>query len=480
VDVVIQQTRHHFGFGAALSDWVLNEPKYAAYFTNHFEWAVFENETKWSEIEPYKDAASYATADAMYNFCISNNIRMRGHCIYWSVRQYIQEWVQDLAVTPDTLRHYMSNHLDNTVFRYREHFEHWDVNNEMLHGNFYSNIYGASIRPWMFERAHAVDPDAQLFVNDYGVLSYSDTATYVQQISGLMADGAPIHGIGAQCHMWELNPYLLLSRLDTLGELDLPVWCTEFDISQADETDRARQLEIFYRAAFSHPAVEGILMWGFWASNHWRGADAALVDADWSTNAAGEKYEALMESWTTETTLTANASGRIAFRGFHGSYILMASTNGGGSSFSLPLELPPAERACCRVIMLPHQDADHDGMPDAWEQVHGLNTGQNDAVADPDGDGVGNLNEYWAATIPTDCLSLPKLDMHTVNVQTNYLSYLADDTRFYQVEYRTNLISGSWLALSDVRRGSGGPVTLTNRQPAVRGYYRLRIQNGID
>ena len=31
---------------------------------------------------------------------------------------------------------------------------------------------------------------------------------------------------------------------------------------------------------YGHPAVEGILMWGFWAGAHWRGADAALVDLD--------------------------------------------------------------------------------------------------------------------------------------------------------------------------------------------------------
>ncbi len=40
-------------------------------------------------------------------------------------------------------------------------------------------------------------------------------------------------------------------------------------------------------------------------------------------------------------------------------------------------------------------DADHDGMPDAWEQSHGLNAGDPaDAHADADGDGYTNLEEY--------------------------------------------------------------------------------------
>ncbi len=40
-------------------------------------------------------------------------------------------------------------------------------------------------------------------------------------------------------------------------------------------------------------------------------------------------------------------------------------------------------------------DADHDGMPDAWETAHGLNPlDPADALADPDNDGLNNADEY--------------------------------------------------------------------------------------
>jgi chitinase len=45
-------------------------------------------------------------------------------------------------------------------------------------------------------------------------------------------------------------------------------------------------------------------------------------------------------------------------------------------------------------------DSDGDGMPDAWEQQHGLNPAANDADDDPDHDGVTNLNEYLGGTDP--------------------------------------------------------------------------------
>lgn len=46
-------------------------------------------------------------------------------------------------------------------------------------------------------------------------------------------------------------------------------------------------------------------------------------------------------------------------------------------------------------------DADHDGMPDAWELAHGLNPAVSDANGNPDGDALTNIQEYNAGTHPT-------------------------------------------------------------------------------
>jgi hypothetical protein len=50
------------------------------------------------------------------------------------------------------------------------------------------------------------------------------------------------------------------------------------------------------------------------------------------------------------------------------------------------------------------EDADGDGMPNAWEDAHGQLSPYNryDALFDYDGDGVMNVDEYHADTLPGD------------------------------------------------------------------------------
>ena len=54
-------------------------------------------------------------------------------------------------------------------------------------------------------------------------------------------------------------------------------------------------------------------------------------------------------------------------------------------------------------------DSDGDGMPDAWEVMHDLAVGVNDADEDPDQDGFSNIHEYLLDTDPQDPESHPTL-----------------------------------------------------------------------
>ena len=325
--IQVRQTKHQFAFGTAINGNVSN-PQYAGFVKTNFEWAVMENESKWYANEPSRSNVTYTAADTLTNFCYTNGIKLRGHCLFWAVDSTVQSWVTNLADAD--LRTHLTNRLNSAVNHFKGTFGAWDVNNEMLHGNYYGNRLGNGINSWMFQYARLLNTNLQLFVNDYNVVSGGETDAYKLQIQNLIASNAVVGGIGCQGHFGStIDPTLTEQRLDNLAQLNIPIWITEYDSLNADENVRADNLETLYRMAFSKPAVDGILMWGFWAGSHWRGSNAAIVNLDWTVNAAGLRYQSLLAQWTTTTNGTADAAGGFYFRGFHGDYDLTITPPGG-------------------------------------------------------------------------------------------------------------------------------------------------------
>lgn len=361
VNVQANQTRHHFAFGSMLNWQQMDNTDYLNFFKDHFEWAVMGNASKWYANEPYEDYVTYEKADAIYSFCSTNNIPMRGHCIFWAAENMVQDWVK--ALSGPELQLAVEDRLDSAVNHFKGKFLHWDVNNEMCNNSYFADRLGYSIRPWMFQAAFAIDPNCLMFLNDYNVINGGyNLSAFKQMAYDLAAQGAPIHGLGVQCHMTTgFSPATVKARFDSVAEVNLPIWVTEFDVSQPDENIRADELEDFYRVAFSHPSVEGILMWGFWEDAHWR-EDCHIVNSDWALNAAGVRYEAIMNEWTTNDSGVTDSNGTADFRGFYGTYDVTLSPGGAGSTvktieivpggpneFIIELDYMPAPADCQQV-----------------------------------------------------------------------------------------------------------------------------------
>jgi hypothetical protein len=191
-------------------------------------------------------------------------------------------------------------------------------------------------RVWMYVRANQLDPNCKLFVNEYTGNSFGgfDGTTYANYITTLQSKGAPIHGIGIQGHI--STPFddtaaqsYWTSVLKPLGTKGLPIWATEFDSDTTSDSQRATDLDNYYRICFSDPNVYGILMWGFMVGTTWRASGAwGLVDSSGNLNGAGTRYESLMSQWTTKTSSTTDSNGNASFRGFHGTYKITLSKTG--------------------------------------------------------------------------------------------------------------------------------------------------------
>jgi GH35 family endo-1,4-beta-xylanase len=328
VVVEIRQTRKAFPFGAAVSGTLVRNAQYREFFKSHFNWAVFENESKWYSNGRMPGRDDYAAADAMVQWCRENGIPVRGHCVFWEPEKWQPRWLAQLDETQ--LKAAVEHRIDNAVNHFRDAFVHWDVDNEMLHGSFFKDRLGDGIHVWMYKRARELDPAAKLFVNDFNILSVDqsfsevETDAYVADIRRLLAQGAPIDGVGIQGHIWSedilAHPEVVKQRLDKVATLGLPIWITEFDTADPDEKINADRLELVYRTAYSHPAVEGIMAWIFWAGNSWRGPNGGLAKRDWALNEAGRRFEALMAEWSTTASGRTDSAGIFAFQGYHGDY----------------------------------------------------------------------------------------------------------------------------------------------------------------
>jgi len=81
-------------------------------------------------------------------------------------------------------------------------------------------------------------------------------------------------------------------------------------------------------------------------------------------------------------------------------------------------------------------DTDDDGMSDQWENVRGTDVAVDDAMSDPDQDGVENILEYYRFSLPFDAGSLPAFRTLYVNVTdgSDYNDGLSPENAFSTIE----------------------------------------------
>lgn len=255
----------------------------------------------------------------MLEWCEANGIEMRGHCVYWGRDKYVQKWIKELD--DKTLREKLHERAKLVMTRYKGRIKEWDVNNEMVHCNYFKKRLGPEIWPQMFAWSREYDPDAILYVNDYSILSGGDLGKYIKQIEGFKNAGMPVGGIGVQGHFGNsVNADKVKKCFDELAKFNLPIAVTEYDANTKDENAKALALVTLYSTAFAHPSVVSITMWGFWERRHWR-PKAAIWRKDWSETKAAKVYSDLVfKQWWTDFKGKCDENGKCKLRVFYGEH----------------------------------------------------------------------------------------------------------------------------------------------------------------
>lgn len=333
IPVRVRMQRHAFPFGTAVvGNALLNNATYQRVFLDNFNSAVPENDLKWMGWRDYR-----ATALAMLDWMAARNLReVRGHNVIWPGWSFLPAELRQLETNPAALRSAVNQHIDDVVSGTRGKLYEWDVINEPVHVRDLQKILGDDeILAWM-HRARQNDPDAKLYLNDYDILTHAGLNfgtqdQYFALLQHVIASNAPLDGIGMQGHFGEnvTPPETVLRILDRFGSLGRAIKITEFDVDTADEALQADYLRDFLTATFSHPAVEGFLMWGFWEARHWR-PQAAMFRRDWSPKPSAEVWRKLIyEHWWTNADGFTDSNGEFVVRGFLGDYQVFVDDRNG-------------------------------------------------------------------------------------------------------------------------------------------------------
>jgi endo-1,4-beta-xylanase len=276
-----------------------------------------ENAMKPQPIHPTEDGFNWTTTDALVQWCQDNNIKVWGHTLVWhsqTANWFFQPGADGQPATRELVMERLKKHILTVVGRYKGRVVGWDVVNEAindggngqtenLRNSSWYRLIGPDFLTLAFKWAHEADPDAELYYNDYSieggaVQNTGKHASSMLLLKRLIAEGAPINGVGIQGH-WSINPNYanVETAITNYASLGLKVGISEMDVAatgsnsgafptgpergavssegfQRQAQVYARLFDIFYR----HPnVISRVTLWGISDRRSWRSSQSPLL-----------------------------------------------------------------------------------------------------------------------------------------------------------------------------------------------------------
>ncbi|HMG68328.1 MAG TPA: endo-1,4-beta-xylanase [Chitinophagaceae bacterium] len=244
--------KKYFPIGVSITPGNLRGDE-AALILQQFNSLTPENSMKMAPIHPEENRFAWNDADSIVAFAQRNGLKVRGHNLCW--HNQVPGWMfkdsTGKTVTKEVLLQRLHDHITAVVSRYKGKIYAWDVVNEAI-----SDKPGEYLRPsaWYqvcgeeyiaraFEYAHAADPAAILFYNDYNEINAVKRENIYTLVKSLKDAGVPIGGVGLQGH-WAINEPSrdqLDSTIKKFTDLGLKIQITEMDISVYPKEHNARE-----------------------------------------------------------------------------------------------------------------------------------------------------------------------------------------------------------------------------------------------
>lgn len=297
--------------GVAVPTWriPLDNPSDAKTRTlaEQFNAFVCENEMKFDATEPSRGEFSFSAGDALVNFAVQHNCRIRGHALAW--HQQTPTWLTSDGsknsnnLSRTELLSILKNHITNVVGHWKGKVNEWDVANEVLLDDqpnvasipgsyamrpsvWYSGI-GENFLDSAFTWARQADPDALLILNDYSVehQGWAKAEAFYNLVKKLVERKVPIDGVGLQCHFnaGGVNIAQIENTFKRFRDLGLRCQITELDLGISDPTDPEQlrmQANDFYKIAqltMRYDNCDDLMIWGLTDDMSWRSGSFPLL-----------------------------------------------------------------------------------------------------------------------------------------------------------------------------------------------------------
>lgn len=267
--------------------------------TTNFNLLVAENEMKMDALEPGQNYFAFDDATRIVNYARSNKMAMRGHTLVW--HQQVPEWISkdgkanDKNWTKTQLLKILETHITNCVKKFGTNVCEWDVVNETLdddqsivrtNPNGYKlrqesvwvKVIGESFIDSAFVYAHRANPDAKLYLNDYGCefAGSAKTTALFNLAKRLKSSGIPIDGVGLQCHLNinDFNKANLSNTVKRYATIGLNCIFTEIDIAVYSQTtaDLNKQADIYKQITevfLMNDNCPHMVLWGVSDQHSW-------------------------------------------------------------------------------------------------------------------------------------------------------------------------------------------------------------------
>jgi endo-1,4-beta-xylanase len=283
-------------FGAAAVPVIDKDRAYRELYTTHTKIITTDVAMKMGTIAPMDGPKRFESADRLLEFCASNRIPMRGHCLIWN--EWVPQWIKSMSV-PERQK-FFDGYIEEVVGRYAGKLQSWDVVNEPFWPG-HKAPGGYRLGPWYdafgtdyvrraYERAGSVDKKTKFVLNEAQTERDDDVGHAVRDgllrlVDDLQHAGVRLDVVGLQGHLqprYPHDPARFLEFVHKLAERKVDIYITEFDVRDDtfpdDVATRDKMIadtgEKFLDTVLQVPAVKAVIAWEL-ADNYSFYTDAA-------------------------------------------------------------------------------------------------------------------------------------------------------------------------------------------------------------